>query len=506
MTNREVPIPRKNCKQESPKSMNRPGMDRRKFLQTTARQTAALGIAAQASLIAQEKPGQTAAQLSKNAPPNDDRPNAETSVEIMLPRNRVPLSFVIDDSTCLVNMGHYCTPQFAEAWPTRAEYQKPWRTWPREIPDSFVQEFGQWCGEHGVRGKYSIVPYPSCVGWLDRELPGWSRADMRASLKLVRDLMVPNWDIHPEMITHTRVIDLKTGRPMEQINAGTMENSYPQEKKSVDELAAYLAYALQVLKNCDLPCEGITTPGGFGNLVKSELSLAVDEAVRDVYQVDLPHYFKYVRSGDQSTEPVIENLRGVGSDDVRMTVNVPAGTGDWFGGWQGDSQSKPDLYSNRDATGGRMVELIERRQPAVMLCHWPGIYSNGSKDGFHAFQRIVTSLADRFADQTMWMKLSEIGRYWAAKETTEIIRKGNLVSVKTPVTTPRFTIRIAHSSGPVRVGTGSDAAAPLREVHSMAQLDSGTWIAEDRDVIACFDLQEREMRVEVGVSLKGTAH
>ena len=71
--------------------------------------------------------------------------------------------------------------------------------------------------------------------------------------------------------------------------AGTMENSYPQEKKSVDELASYLAYALRILERCDLPCEGITTPGGFGNLVKSELSLAVDQAVRDVYPVELPH-------------------------------------------------------------------------------------------------------------------------------------------------------------------------------------------------------------------------
>ncbi|MGI9466861.1 MAG: hypothetical protein ACR2OA_07055, partial [Rubripirellula sp.] len=146
-------------------------------------------------------------------------------VEVLLPRHRVPLSFVIDDSTCLVNMGHFCTPQFAEAQPDRAEYKKPWRDWPREIPDQFVRRFGEWCADRGVRGKYSIVPYPACVGWVDREMPGWSRRQLQDSLKLVRELMVPNWDIHPEMITHTRVIDLKTGRPKEAINAGTMENS-----------------------------------------------------------------------------------------------------------------------------------------------------------------------------------------------------------------------------------------------------------------------------------------
>ncbi len=272
-----------------------------------------------------------------------------------------------------------------------------------------------------------------------------------------------------------------------------MENSYPQEKKSVDELAAYLAYALRILKRCDLPCEGITTPGGFGNLVKSELSLAVDQAVRDVYQVDLPHYFKYVRGGDQSTEPVIENLRGVGTDDVRMTVNVPAGTGDWFGGWQGDSASQPDSYANADATSGRMVELIERRQPAVMLCHWPGIYSNGSKDGFHAFQRIVSSLADRYRDQTMWMKLSEIGRYWAAKKVTEIHRDGNVI---THADTRQRTI--LHASEFPPVADRYEPSAGLREVAAIRQLlDSGTWLADGEDLIVCVDLEGPSENLEV---------
>jgi hypothetical protein len=110
-----------------------------------------------------------------------ERPVAAPGVEVLDPMGRVPLSFIVDDSTCLVNMGHFCMPQFAEAWPERADYKKPWKRWPREIPDDFVREFGEWCGAHGVRGKWSVVPYPACVGWLDRELPGWSRSELRAA-------------------------------------------------------------------------------------------------------------------------------------------------------------------------------------------------------------------------------------------------------------------------------------------------------------------------------------
>ena len=124
---------------------------RRNFLHAGAAAVAGLGVARIA----------THAQA-----PADEQPQRGQSVEVINPRGRVPLSFIIDDSTCLVNMGHFCMPQFAEAWQDRDIYKKPWKTWPREIPDAFVREFGEWCAEHDVRGKYSIVPYPCCVGWM----------------------------------------------------------------------------------------------------------------------------------------------------------------------------------------------------------------------------------------------------------------------------------------------------------------------------------------------------
>lgn len=264
----------------------------------------------------------------------------------------------------------------------------------------------------------------------------------------------------------------------------------------VDELAAYLAYALRILKNCDLPCEGITTPGGFGGAVKSELSLAVDQAVRDVYGVDLPHYFKYVISGDQSTEPKLENLRGVGTDDVRVTMNVPAGTGDWFGGWQGDRNSESDRYRNADATRGRMVDLIQRREPAVMLCHWPGMYSNGSLEGFESFQRVVNSISARFGDQTIWMKVSEIGRYWAAKQLTQVTGSGDKWMLKAPFAADKFTLQIDRVRGPVTVHHDQDRTT-LDEVTDPAALDSGNWMVKGQGVVACFDLPRGASSIEV---------
>jgi hypothetical protein len=460
--------------------------NRRAFLKRAGAAVAGGGLASWASSARAQA---TTTQVAETEGAGE-RAEQDSRVKVLYPRGRVPLSFIIDDSTCLVNMGHFCMPQFATAWPSRDIYKKPWKTWPREIPDAFVREFGEWCAEHGVKGKYSIVPYPACVGWLDRELPGWSRGELLDSLKLVRELMLPNWDIHPEMITHTRVIDLDTGRPLREISAATMENSYPRTQQSVDELAAYLAYALRILKNCDLPCEGITTPGGFGSLVRSELSLAVQEAVRDVYGVELPHYFKYVSDGDESTEPKLEHVRGLGTDDLRLTVNVPAGTGDWFGGWDGDRQPEGFRYANQDATSGRMVELIEQGRPALMLCHWPGMYTHGTKAGFEDFQRVVLALAARFGEQTIWMKLSEIARYWAAKQLTTIAYDDGAVILDAPFASPNFTLQVnGRGPSPPQLTCGGRVTA-LRAVSQRSQLQSGTWLRDQQETLVCFDLPQ----------------
>lgn len=69
-----------------------------------------------------------------------------------------------------------------------------------------------------------MVPYPACVGRLDRLLPGWTERELQDSIELVRTLMLPDWDIHPEMVTHTRVVDTRTGHPYPDNSLPFVEN------------------------------------------------------------------------------------------------------------------------------------------------------------------------------------------------------------------------------------------------------------------------------------------
>lgn len=429
--------------------------------------------------------------------PAGDRPPQDASVSILHARSRIPLSFIIDDSTCLVNMGHFCMPQFKAAWPTNPIYRRPWKDWPREIPDSFVREFGEWCAGAGVRGKYSLVPYPACVGWLDRDLPGWSKAELADSLKLVREVMVPNWDITPEMATHTRMIDLKTGRPFAEMNSATMENSWPPEKKSTDEMAAYIAYALNILKNAEIPAMGVTTPGGFGNKAKSELSLGIRQALTDVFKPEIPHYFKYIVDGKESALPRLEHVENVAGGKPKLVVNVPAGIGDHFGGWDGDRPPEPDKYLTEDGSAGRLKELIDRNEPAIMFGHWAGIFSNGTKAGFIAVKRIVTTLNKIYGDRTLWMTTGELARYQAARELTRIDRKETQLTLTAPFACPNYTIKISGKTRNAPAISFKNAPLALEEVKAAKELKAGTFLVEEHTMTVCFNLDAGTTTIDI---------
>lgn len=458
---------------------------RRDFLQGSARGLAAAGLAASGLGLAEawaQVPG--------------DRPRRDGTVAVLNPRMRVPLSLIIDDSTCLVNMAYFGMPQFAQTWPENAEYRKAWQKMPREIPDAFVRKFGGWCAEQGVKGKYSIVPYPACVGWIDRYLPGWSEKQLRESLDLVRTLITPNFDIHPEMVSHTRVIDTKTGRPYADCSPRFMENWAWTDGKSVDELTGYLAYALRILKNVDLPCEGITTPGGFGNGVLPELAQATLQSCRDVYGTEIPHYFRHLFTDKQSVAPRVEYASGLDGPDPKCVVSIIGCTGDWFGGWDGLTPGSADLLITEDLKSGRMVDVIERGEPAIIVCHWPGVYCGGEETGFRIFQESVHRLHARY-DNVVWMKQCEIARYWAAKELTQIQRQDATVTLNAPFAAPAFTVQVSAPANAVPKLTAGGQVQELREVTGPLQLAAGTWTRESGKVVVCFDLRKGESRLTV---------
>lgn len=446
--------------------------NRRTFLKTTAAGSAGMSILPQTAL-------------------SFGMDSKQQFIEVVNPQNRVPVSLIIDDSTALVNMAYYGIPQFARVFPDN--YKQDWRKLPHEIPDSFVREFGEWAIDNGVKGKYSVVPYPACTGWVSRFIPGWTEKELQESINLIREIILPNWDIHPEMVSHTRVIDIKTGKPFPQATPEYMENWEWSQTKSADELGAYQAYALNILKEAGLPCEGLTTPGGYGGRNEDNLALGTLQAVRDVYGAEIPHYFRNLYTEkDKSVAPQVKYPSGLDTNDPKCVVSIIGCTGDWFGGWDGLVPGDVNKFITADLQEGRMVEVIESGEPAIMVCHWPGIYYNGDKLGFNILKQIVQRLHQKY-DHLIWMKLAEISRYWAAKELTTIEANNKNIQLSAPFAAKDFTLQVNSRIRNVKINN----LETLQQVSKKSDLKSNTFYSDRSESLLCFDLKKGKTEISI---------
>jgi hypothetical protein len=160
-----------------------------------------------------------------------------------------------------------------------------------------------------------------------------------------------------------------------------------------------------------------------------------------------------------------------------------------------------DQFITADLKHGRLPDVIARGEPAVLVCHWPGIYFNGQETGFKIFQAVVSRLRLAY-DNLVWMKLSEIARYWAARELTRIEAvDASGLDFHAPFGCPQFTVKIElrhaiATASRVRIRHGA-SQTELKPIRSQGALNSGTFFrAEDR-LMACFELPKGSSRLEL---------
>jgi hypothetical protein len=140
--------------------------------------------------------------------------------------------------------------------------------------------------------------------------------------------------------------------------------------------------------------------------------------------------------------------------------------------------------------------VIEKGEPAILVCHWPGIYFNGEEVGFNILKEVVRRLDARY-DNLLWMKQREIARYWAARELTRIRKESNRIEVRAPFAAPRFTIRVNVVAAQPPTVTAGGAVAKLDQVSKPLSLKSGTWCQDTSGMIICFDLAKGQSTIQL---------
>ncbi len=403
--------------------------------------------------------------------------------------DRVPLSIIFDDSTLLVNLNYF----FMRDRNLIDGENRRWEEVPVVHPESFTREFAEFCLDNNVKGKYSVVPCPAALGRIDEGLPLFSKAQQESWLKMCRELIVPNYDITPEMITHTFVVDLETLQP---VDPNLWEqygwNHLPTDQE--EHVTDYIALACQILHNVGLTPDGVTSPGGFGNPLDFYAKCA-EAALRRVTGNPTPYLFKRITRDDPIETPVWYPNREAGT----AMGEIIACTGDWTGSWTGYGEVSVDKYITADLQGGRLPAVIDAGDPAVLISHWQGFYGlhDDDRKGFNAFKTVVRRLKERDpnGERTRWRKCSEITTYACAREMAETTVEDHTVTLDLPVRVPEFTLRFTDAS---IQGVTVDGK-PLARALSRSAFQDNTFYREGDVTFAAFETRERTTTVEVQV-------
>ena len=409
--------------------------------------------------------------------------------------DRVPLSIIFDDSTVLVNLNYFFMRDYNIDAKSNillsAKREHRWEDVPVVHPESFTREFAEFCLEHGIRGKFSVIPCPAGLGRIDVGLPLFSRAQQESWLHLCRTLIAPAFDITPEMLTHTHVVDPDTLQPL--ASRAWEQYDWHTLPANEDLIVRYISKACQILANVDLIPAGVTSPGGFAKGSLDLYARATGLAMRSITTNPLPYFFHDVQQHGPVETRVWEIDRQAGT----AVGEIVAGTGDWTGSWTGYGEVSIDKYITADLQGGRLPDLINAGDPAIMLSHWQGFYGlhNDDRRGFNTFKAVVCRLAqlDPHKEYTRWRKCSEITQYACARTMAAIQVKDNIIQLDLPAGVPELTLKINQPNSRSVVVNGK----ALHAVQRRRNFINNTFLLENDYTLAAFDATQRDIRVEV---------
>lgn len=303
--------------------------------------------------------------------------------------SKIPIGYIIDDGG-LVNTYHFHNPNVEH---------------PVKIPLDFTKRFAKVCSRFGVKGKFSVVPMPACLGRLDKGMVGFTGSEIKRHVAFIRDNIQPLFSITPEVLTHLRAYDLKTGRFMH-----LFEDVYFRDLDA-ETMAEYISLAIEILCNVGLNPTGLTSPWMCGIENEDNYARAIGMAYRRTLNRNSCFYF--LHCFDEVVEPVVM----CDSPETGKVVTVPAVTDDMMWNSQRPNRGRTavskvkkgiDSLLSPDGRKGRIVELLEEGRPITLLTHWQSLFSDGDAVGLDGFEELVSRIDRHLGDKVEWCTLAEI--------------------------------------------------------------------------------------------------
>jgi hypothetical protein len=399
-------------------------------------------------------------------------------ITVEKPRLSVPASLIVDDPAPCINPFYYYRLQVDREGAERHE--------PR-IPLDFLEQFADVCQAHGMRGKFSVLPYPAGLGSILDGWEGCDRAELAAWLELARTRIAPHFDITPEILTHTLALDLTTGALLPQPEHDWMAG------RTLDQLREYMGAALAILKEAGFQPSGITQPVAFAGS-RAEYAAATLDAIRAIGGPPVTFYFidGYFDGPPVPDHEVVLLDRERGA----AVVGILAYCNDYFWPTQHITNQRAeqvvDGLISADGRTGRLAELAGARAWLTLVCHWQTLYSDGSRAGLQALDQAAARLERAHGSRLLWLTLSEIARYRAASEACKIgvraVGSEWLIELDSAFDCPDFTISIPLNVPIERVELAGSQAL-MRDYSTSGLLASNAWRMDAERLSVCFDLR-----------------
>lgn len=283
------------------------------------------------------------------------------------------------------------------------------------IPNSLAREFAGLCETYGVRGKFSVVPMPGCLGGIDDRLRGVPPRHLARFLDIVRERIAPRFDITPEVLTHLAAY---------RIAEGGFRHVYEDEwvaRASESEMTDYFALAFEMLDRVGLPATGMTSPWNTGQGNESSYARAIGAAQWLVHRRRVTWYFLHVAARGSVPRPAVRHRNRRNGQTV---VSIPAVTDDPF--WNTQRPMSPTCRAARAAAragvdallgkggrSGRVAEVVRAGAPVTILTHWPSLFSDGTRAGLWGLERLLERLHQAYGSRLAWTTCAELARQTA---------------------------------------------------------------------------------------------
>ncbi len=323
-----------------------------------------------------------------------------------------------------------------------------------EVPNAVIAEFADIVEKEGMAGKFSVVPYPIGLGRIDQEVPGVSDADVREFVRIVRDRLMPRFDITPEVLTHGPAIDPVTGyrTHLTEKEWGSAASAF--------EWRNYVRNAYTILANVGIDATGCTSPWDTAADNEDAYALGISAASADI-GVDVPFYFLHMASSPAEGFPDVRVFRkGGGGVPARAVVSLPCSANDPLWPTQYGRHARTDSLIGPGGEGGVLTAFGDSGAPVVIVTHWQSLYGNGARQAPAVLGQIAERLRQRYERRLEWWSAGELARFAAGAHAATVSVEGGVVALELPLALKGASIGLRPTPGHRLVTAPGAAATP----------------------------------------------